>query len=190
MHGTRQARLPDCRHRMAGTTTSGFTSMRDRQSSRAKSSCRRCRPRRRRSSPANWTPACRCWRVRRGTRWHRCHVVRPYPGHGGVPSLGGAGAGTSPGTGGLSAGSMSCRVGEAGAAGGGGPGQQSGLKVDGPPRVDECFSDEGDYSGRRSSGFSTSSMLTSLKVITRTCLTNRAGRYMSHTQASASRSSK
>ena len=47
-----------------------------------------------------------------------------------------------------------------------------------------------DYSGSRSSGFSTSSMLTSLKVITRTCLTKRAGRYMSHTQASARRSSK
>ena len=47
-----------------------------------------------------------------------------------------------------------------------------------------------DYSGSRSSGFSTSSMFTSLNVITRTCLTNRAGRYMSHTQASASRSSK
>jgi hypothetical protein len=46
------------------------------------------------------------------------------------------------------------------------------------------------YSGSRSSGFSTSSMLTSLKVTTRTCLTNRAGRYMSHTQASDSRSSK
>ena len=46
------------------------------------------------------------------------------------------------------------------------------------------------YSGSRSSGFSTSSMFTSLKVMTRTCLTNRAGRYMSHTQASASRSSK
>ncbi|SHV52735.1 Uncharacterised protein [Mycobacteroides abscessus subsp. abscessus] len=46
------------------------------------------------------------------------------------------------------------------------------------------------YSGRRSSGFSTSSMLTSLKVMTRTCLTNRAGRYMSQTQASARRSSK
>src|ERR1700738_1783623 len=46
------------------------------------------------------------------------------------------------------------------------------------------------YSGSRNSGFSTSSMFTSLKVITRTCLTNRAGRYMSHTQASASRSSK
>lgn len=46
------------------------------------------------------------------------------------------------------------------------------------------------YSGSRSSGFSTSSMLTSLNVITRTCLTKRAGRYMSHTQASASRNSK
>ena len=46
------------------------------------------------------------------------------------------------------------------------------------------------YSGSRSSGFSTSSMLTSLKVITRTCLTNRAGRYMSQTQASARRNSK
>ena len=46
------------------------------------------------------------------------------------------------------------------------------------------------YSGSRSSGFSTSSMLTSLKVTTRTCLTNRAGRYMSHTHASDSRSSK
>jgi hypothetical protein len=46
------------------------------------------------------------------------------------------------------------------------------------------------YSGSRSSGFSTSSMLTSLNVITRTCLTNRAGRYMSHTQASANRNSK
>jgi len=46
------------------------------------------------------------------------------------------------------------------------------------------------YSGSRSSGFSTSSMFTSLNVITRTCLTNRAGRYMSQTQASASRSSK
>ena len=46
------------------------------------------------------------------------------------------------------------------------------------------------YSGSRSSGFSTSSMLTSLKVITRTCLTKRAGRYMSQTHASARRSSK
>lgn len=46
------------------------------------------------------------------------------------------------------------------------------------------------YSGSRNSGFSTSSMLTSLKVITRTCLTKRAGRYMSQTQASARRSSK
>ncbi|CKV21296.1 Uncharacterised protein [Mycobacterium tuberculosis] len=33
-------------------------------------------------------------------------------------------------------------------------------------------------------------MLTSLNVTTRTCLTNRAGRYMSHPQASPSRSSK
>ena len=45
-------------------------------------------------------------------------------------------------------------------------------------------------SGSRNSGFSSSSMLTSLKVSTRTCLTNRAGRYMSHTQASLMRSSK
>ena len=50
--------------------------------------------------------------------------------------------------------------------------------------------DSAGYSGSRSSGFSTSSMLTSLKVTTRTCLTNRAGRYMSHTQASESLSSK
>lgn len=56
------------------------------------------------------------------------------------------------------------------------------LQVDEKRRVD--------YSGSRSSGFSTSSMFTSLNVITRTCLTNRAGRYMSHTQASASRNSK
>lgn len=37
---------------------------------------------------------------------------------------------------------------------------------------------------------SSSSMFTSRKVITLTCLTNRAGRYMSHTHASSSSSSK
>lgn len=45
-------------------------------------------------------------------------------------------------------------------------------------------------SGRSRSGLSTSSMLTSLNVSTRTFLTNRAGRYMSHTQASDMRNSK
>jgi hypothetical protein len=47
-----------------------------------------------------------------------------------------------------------------------------------------------DYSGRRRSGLSSSSMLTSLNVITRTCLTKRAGRYMSHTHESDIRNSK
>lgn len=46
------------------------------------------------------------------------------------------------------------------------------------------------YCGSRRSVFSNSSMFTSLKVITRTCFTNRAGRYMSHTQASDIRTSK
>lgn len=46
------------------------------------------------------------------------------------------------------------------------------------------------YSGSRRSGLSSSSMLTSLNVITRTCLTKRAGRYMSHTQESDIRNSK
>ncbi len=44
--------------------------------------------------------------------------------------------------------------------------------------------------GREMSGFSNSSTLTSLNVITRTFLTNRAGRYMSHTQASCISTSK
>ena len=43
---------------------------------------------------------------------------------------------------------------------------------------------------RQSSALASSSTLTSLKVTTRTCLTKRAGRYMSHTQASCSVSSK
>ena len=45
-------------------------------------------------------------------------------------------------------------------------------------------------SGKASSGLSSSSMLTSLNVTTRTVFTNRAGRYMSHTQASRMVSSK
>ena len=45
-------------------------------------------------------------------------------------------------------------------------------------------------SGNSSSGFSSSSMLTSLNVTTRTVFTNRSGRYMSHTQASRMVSSK
>ena len=45
-------------------------------------------------------------------------------------------------------------------------------------------------SGSRSSGLSNSSTFTSLNVTTRTFFTNRAGRYMSHTQASDIRSSK
>ncbi|RKT73023.1 hypothetical protein DFJ66_6349 [Saccharothrix variisporea] len=48
----------------------------------------------------------------------------------------------------------------------------------------------GPSSGRRRSGLSSSSTLTSLNVITRTFFTNRAGRYMSHTQASDIRTSK
>ena len=44
--------------------------------------------------------------------------------------------------------------------------------------------------GSRRSGLSSSSTFTSLKVSTRTFLTNRAGRYMSHTQASDIRTSK
>ena len=44
--------------------------------------------------------------------------------------------------------------------------------------------------GSEMSGFSSSSTLTSLKVITRTFLTKRAGRYMSHTQASCISTSK
>ena len=45
-------------------------------------------------------------------------------------------------------------------------------------------------SGSRRSGLSSSSMLTSLKVSTRTFFTKRAGRYMSQTQASDMRTSK
>ena len=75
-----------------------------------------------------------------------------------------------------------CRCGRTGSAQLGRP-----AVDDSPGRLQPTGSD---YSGSRSSGFSTSSMFTSLNVITRTCLTNRAGRYMSHTQASASRSSK
>ena len=45
-------------------------------------------------------------------------------------------------------------------------------------------------SGSRRSGLSSSSTLTSLNVSTRTFFTNRAGRYMSHTQASDIRTSK
>jgi hypothetical protein len=44
--------------------------------------------------------------------------------------------------------------------------------------------------GREMSGFSNSSTLTSLNVITRTFFTNRAGRYMSQTQASCISTSK
>ena len=44
--------------------------------------------------------------------------------------------------------------------------------------------------GSEMSGFSSSSTLTSLKVITRTFFTNRAGRYMSQTQASCISTSK
>src|SRR5690606_1059541 len=44
--------------------------------------------------------------------------------------------------------------------------------------------------GISSSGLASSSMLTSLKVTTRTVLTNLAGRYMSQTQASCIRTSK
>lgn len=44
--------------------------------------------------------------------------------------------------------------------------------------------------GREMSGFSNSSTLTSLNVITRTFFTNRAGRYMSHTHASCISTSK
>jgi hypothetical protein len=44
--------------------------------------------------------------------------------------------------------------------------------------------------GSSRSVFSNSSTLTSLKVTTRTCLTKRAGRYMSHTQASDMANSK
>jgi hypothetical protein len=44
--------------------------------------------------------------------------------------------------------------------------------------------------GNEMSGFSSSSTLTSLKVITRTFFTNRAGRYMSQTQASCISTSK
>jgi hypothetical protein len=45
-------------------------------------------------------------------------------------------------------------------------------------------------SGSEISGFSSSSTFTSLKVITRTFLTKRAGRYISHTQASCISTSK
>ena len=44
--------------------------------------------------------------------------------------------------------------------------------------------------GSEMSGFSSSSTLTSLNVITRTFFTKRAGRYMSHTQASCISTSK
>jgi hypothetical protein len=50
--------------------------------------------------------------------------------------------------------------------------------------------EKGPSSGSRRSGLSSSSTLTSLKVITRTFFTKRAGRYMSHTQASDIRTSK
>ena len=46
------------------------------------------------------------------------------------------------------------------------------------------------FSGSERSGLSSSSMLTSLNVTTRTVFTKRAGRYMSHTQASRMVSSK
>ena len=48
----------------------------------------------------------------------------------------------------------------------------------------------GPDSGNRRSGLSSSSTLTSLKVITRALLRKRAGRYMSHTHASDIRTSK
>jgi hypothetical protein len=69
-----------------------------------------------------------------------------------------------------------------------------------PPAVEECGGDvfpegtDGPASRRRVAQIvgvgSSSSMLTSRKVSTRTRLTNRAGRYMSQTQASTSVSSK
>src|SRR5690606_15095901 len=59
-----------------------------------------------------------------------------------------------------------------------------------PVRAPGPYGGKGPPSGSRRSGFSSSSTLTSLNVITRTFLTNLAGRYMSHTQASDIRTSK
>ncbi|MGC0363458.1 hypothetical protein ABH922_001442 [Rhodococcus sp. 27YEA15] len=59
-----------------------------------------------------------------------------------------------------------------------------------PRRFGRALDVHRDQSGRRKSGLSNSSMLTSLNVTTRTYFTNRAGRYMSHTHASDIRSSK
>src|SRR5690606_14789886 len=59
-----------------------------------------------------------------------------------------------------------------------------------PARAPGPYGGKGPPSGSRRSGFSSSSTLTSLNVITRTFLTNLAGRYMSHTQASDIRTSK
>jgi len=59
-----------------------------------------------------------------------------------------------------------------------------------PVRAPGPYGGKGPPSGSRKSGFSSSSTLTSLNVITRTFLTNLAGRYMSHTQASDIRTSK
>lgn len=78
--------------------------------------------------------------------------------------------------------------------------QHDRIASGGPQQADPTSDAQGDsvrpqprtrsYSGRRRSGLSNSSMLTSLKVITRTCLTKRAGRYMSHTHESDMRNSK
>jgi len=59
-----------------------------------------------------------------------------------------------------------------------------------PGRPMICYEPNPPSVGSEMSGFSSSSTLTSLKVMTRTFFTNRAGRYMSQTQASCISTSK
>jgi len=59
-----------------------------------------------------------------------------------------------------------------------------------PPCCGQRYPPKPASSGREMSGFSSSSTFTSLKVITRTFLTKRAGLYMSQTQASCISTSK